>query len=378
MKSFDAYFEERLNHRRQNGLLRVLPSFGSGIDFLSNDYLGWAERRLLDYYVQNPANPIEASMSGSTGSRLLSGNSVFAEDLEHQIAAEHHAEAALLFNSGYAANLGVLQALGDRHTTFILDELCHASLLDGARLAISRRVFKFSHNNMDALRERLALAKGKMIVVVESVYSMDGDEAPLDEIAALCREFNAGLIVDEAHALGVMGKHRKGVADAPSIQDVLVARIYTYGKAFACHGAAVVGSGSLRSFLVNFSRPLIYSTAAPLHQWLAIEGAYKLLKQDTSSHEALQLTIQLFHRLIRQYDFQGFIPSRSAIQSLKLGSVDRAFLAAEKLNRAGIVTKAIVSPTVAAGSERIRFCLHATHTTEQIHYLFETLHHEVF
>lgn len=372
-ESFEDFFTRKSAERKAAGNLRSLPSFSEGIDFLSNDYLGWATTGALHRTAVDLFGNSSATFAGSTGSRLLSGNSVEAVELEQHIARIHEAEAALLFNSGYTANVGLLQALGDRHTYFFADELSHASILDGLRLAVSKGVYKFDHNDVAALREKLVRVEGKKIVVVESVYSMDGDEAPLHAIAEVCRAQDARLIIDEAHALGVRGNRYLGLSQDDALKDVLLARVYTYGKAMGAHGAAVVGSVLLRDHLVNFSRPFIYTTAAPLHQLQSIAAAYFLLQNDEASLSLLQQRISFFNQRKQAEGLDGFIASRSAIQCCVVGGNVATTNYAALLNEKGIRTKAILHPTVAEGQERLRFCLHGTHTEDELNLLIELL-----
>ena len=205
MNTIEQYLNDKLNQRADAGNLRALPQDQDGVDFRSNDYLGLAHSGLL--------HVPHAVGTGATGSRLISGNSQATENLEAQIAAFHQAEAALLFNSGYDANLGLLSSVAGRHTTYIYDELCHASILDGIRLAICKGKYHFSHNDVNSLEGLLQkhAGSGQVIVVAEAVYSMDGDIAPLSAIADLCDRYGAQLIVDEAHATGVIGNKGEGL-----------------------------------------------------------------------------------------------------------------------------------------------------------------------
>lgn len=212
------------------------------------------------------------------GSRLLSGNTAFAEELEKYIAQYHHAEAALLFNSGYNANLGLFSALGRKGDTILYDELIHASVHDGMRLS-KAECKPFAHNNTVQLKQLLKETTAPVFVAVKSVYSMDGDFAPLKEIGALCKKYNASLIVDEAHATGIFGEKGKGLVTELGLENEVFARLITYGKAMGCHGAAVVGSTLLKNYLTNFARSFIYTTAAPLTNLYAIKSAYDLLQQ---------------------------------------------------------------------------------------------------
>jgi 8-amino-7-oxononanoate synthase len=372
VNEFEQYFSDQLNQRRANGNYRSLSVYSEGIDFLSNDYLSWASSKKIDTWLKENNAAFDTSMAGSTGSRLMSGNHQSIEALEKEIAALHEAEAALIFNSGYNANLGLIQAISDRNTTLVCDALVHASLLDATRLAHTKNVYKFQHNDLKDLDTKLTNAEGKKVVVVESVYSMDGDAAPLDQIVELCRKHQAVLVVDEAHALGVCGSRGLGLCNPAQWNDVLLARVYTFGKAMACHGAAVLGSELLRQYLINFARPFIYTTALSPHAVACIEAAYKLLSKSDVERSSLQQNIAAF-RVSAEKHGVCLINSFSAIQCLIVGTNQRTKRIADGLNEAGFLCKAILHPTVPEGTERIRFCLQANHDARDYGILFEKL-----
>ncbi len=303
---------------------------------------------------------------GSTGSRLISGNSEAIEDAEKNIALFHHAQSALIFNSGYDANVGLLSSVPQKNDLILFDELSHASLYDGIRLSYAKH-YKFKHNNVKSLTELIARHKKEydsIYIVVESVYSMDGDTAPLLELIDICKlSKNIFLIVDEAHAIGVFGKNGRGLCSALDIEKDCFARIYTYGKAMGCHGAAIVGNETLRDYLINFSRSFIYTTALPDHSINAILTAYKLLIE-TDQREMLQENIGYFYS--KTNSNTKFIKSQSAIHSFVVGRNELADELEKLLAQKNIYAKAIKSPTVKEGTERVRFCLHAFNTKEEI------------
>ena len=373
MNRVEQYLADKLNDRMLAGNLRRLTTHKAGTDLFSNDYLGLvttgALARLMHPY------SVDACDTGSTGSRLLSGNSREAEALENTIAVFHKAEAALLFNSGYDANIGLLTSITSRNTTILSDELCHASLIDGIRLSQCARRYKFAHNDLNDLAEQLQKYKeaGPVLVVVESIYSMDGDMAPLSEMAALCEAHNAQLIVDEAHATGVIGKHGAGLVCALGLQDKVFARVHTFGKALGCHGAAVVGSSLLKQYLVNFARTFIYTTALPLHAINAITCAYQYLSAPDFTNEPLHELISYFRTCIPTTNDQNWKDSSSAIQALVIGNNESAKEVAGKLQQAGLQINPILSPTVAIGKERLRVCLHSFNTKEQVDLLFKEI-----
>src|ERR1700739_1091294 len=232
---------EILSKRESKGALRKLYVTDKGIDFCSSDYLGFARSPLLSSMIDEAMRKLKVT-NGSGGSRLLAGNSKYAEDLEDFLAVKHAASAALVFNSGYDANVGLFSSVPATGDTIIYDELIHASIHDGIKLSRATS-FPFRHNDVAHLEERLQKAKGNVFVVVESIYSMDGDAAPLENIVELCEKFIAHCIVDEAHATGVFGL---GKVQELELQDKVYARVHTFGKAMGCHGAVVLGSALLK------------------------------------------------------------------------------------------------------------------------------------
>lgn len=376
MSTLKQLLQDKLNERSAAGNLRQLSTDSQPVDFFSNDYLGLATTGLLNELIATTYN--KAGGTGSTGSRLLSGNSTGAQELEATIAAFHRAEAALLFNSGYDANLGLVSALGQKHTTILYDELCHASIIDGIRLALTPRKYKFFHNDIADLSEKLQRhsGEGPVIVITESVFSMDGDTAHLELIAALCAAYNAQLIVDEAHATGVFGKQGEGLVCALGLEDKVFARVHTYGKAMGCHGGAVVGSKLLQQYLVNFARPFIYTTALPQHSIQAINCAYNYLSSPAYDPAQLHDLIAFFRQKAEEKGITGFIDSRSPIQAIVTGSNASATAMAARAQAAGLQVKAILSPTVPQGKERLRICLHSYNTEEQVERLVGVLQEE--
>ncbi len=372
MASFPRKLSNKLIQAKEKSVFRSLKTNYPTIDFSSNDYLGFSTQG----YLHQEIKKLEPSIKmGSTGSRLISGNSSLFSEIETSIAHFHKSEAALVFNSGYDANLGLLSSVPQKGDLILSDELIHASLIDGIRLSHAS-YYKFAHNNMASLLDLVKRHKDsfqEIYVVVESVYSMDGDCAPLIELAALCKEYHLHLIVDEAHAIGVFGEDGKGLCQALNIQDDCFARIYTYGKAMGCHGAAVVGSSDLKHFLINFSRSFIYTTAMPEHSLLSIKAAYQLL-QTTTQIGALQQNIAYFNSKVQKEKIQ-FIESNSSIHCLVVPGNENVQLLEEKLSSADVFAKSIKSPTVKEGQERLRICLHSFNTTQDIDLLFDVLSH---
>ena len=359
------FLRERLDELRRAGQFRSLPTPRAGVDFWSNDYLGFSRRLRIA-----PSNE-----SHAPGSRLISGNAPGTEDLESRIAAFHGYPAALLFGSGYLANLGLLSCLARRTDTIVYDEYIHASLRDGIRLsgATARRC---QHNRIDSFARTLTAARsdGQLFVVTESRFSMDGDTAPLRALVDLCREFGARLIVDEAHATGLEGSNGAGMVAKLGLQAEVFASVATYGKAPGYHGAAVLGSNGLRDYLINFSRPFIYTTAPPPAQIAGLNAVYDLLRDEQqTAYGALKRTIAYFKRKSASSLPHVAESCDGPIQVIPLPGNDAVMKAESCLAEAGYLVKGIRSPTVATGSERLRLCLHAFNTEAEIDGLLDTL-----
>jgi 8-amino-7-oxononanoate synthase len=361
LTSAEEYIKNRLAERTTSGAYRTLKPENSLVDFCSNDYLGFARLSVLKNKIDTEINSNHA-LNGSTGSRLISGNLVYTEALEREIAALFKCEAGLLFNSGYDANVGLLSSLPQRGDTVITDELIHASVIDGARLSHANR-YSFKHNDLNSLEAKLQHAKGNCYVVIESVYSMDGDTPSLVAIVELTERYKANLIVDEAHAVGL---YPTGLITQLNLQDRVFARTVTFGKALGCHGAIILGSNLLRQYLINFARSFIYTTAAPFHQLASIKMVCSLLQQSDSEIALLHNNINLFKQKLK---LSSVIESDSAIQCIQLNSNEKATQAAAHLQNNGLDVRAILSPTVPQGSERIRICLHSYNTAGEINLL---------
>ena len=355
------YISTKLAQRKSENNFRSLKLTTGLVDFYSNDYLGFARDEKLKEKVLEEIN-INHAWLGSTGSRLLSGNSAYAQELEASIAAFHQAEAALIFNSGFDANYGLLSALPYKGDTIIYDELVHASIHDGIRNSKAQSV-SFAHNNLAELEEKLKASSGLKYVVVESIYSMDGDFAPLKEIAALCTKYQAGLIVDEAHATGVIGEKGQGrvTADMQAL-----AKVHTFSKALGAHGAVVLCSTELKEFLINYCRPFIYSTALPFHTLAAVKCGYDLLPNSNERRAQLTRLTALFREQIQAKENIELITSNSPIQSIVVSGNQNVKEFAAKIQAKGFDVRPILYPTVAKGKERIRICLHSFNTEEEV------------
>ena len=398
MKPIERHLIHILEERKKQSLFRTLRTPKNLVDFCSNDYLGFSQK-----LKQN--SEIYSFPSGATGSRLLAGNTQFVEDLEQEIADFHGAEAGLIFNSGYDANVGLLSCLPQKNDLLFTDELIHASMIDGARLSYATR-HRFKHNDVEDLEKRIVQSQapeasvapapdggafssdlesdsvskvppsgagGATFIALESVYSMDGDLANLEAIADLSEKYGTNLIVDEAHATGIFGKNGRGLVSELGLEDKVFARIVTFGKALGCHGAIVLGSKNLRDYLINFARPFIYSTAAPMHTHESVRQAYELLKSSDFTNKKLHSLIHFFKAQALKMPNLEIIESISAIQCIIISGNERCRLVASALQRNGLDIRPIVSPTVPKGKERLRICLHEFNHEQDILKIFEIL-----
>jgi 8-amino-7-oxononanoate synthase len=356
------FLNSRLETRRQEDSLRKLTVNNGLIDFTSNDYLGLARSADLFESIHKKTSSV-LMHNGATGSRLLSGNSAYTEEVEKKLANIFKSKATLIFNSGYSANLSVLSSLPQRNDTIIYDELAHACIKDGSRLSLAKH-FSFRHNDVNDLESKIRRAEGNIFIAVESIYSMDGDECPLKDVVALAEKYNAVVILDEAHSTGVMGENGNGFALSQTLHDRIAVRIYTFGKAMGVHGACVAGSKVLTDYLVNFARPFIYTTALPPHSIASIDCAFDFLKDNTGLQQILQDKISLFCSAISSLTNRK--NSQSAIQTAIFPGNANVKRAASDLQQKGFDVRPILSPTVPAGSERLRICLHTFNSDDEI------------
>ena len=336
---------------------RDLRSSG-GIPLCSNDYLALATHpELKDAITRAVA---ENARIASTGSRLLSGNDARWEQLESDFAAFVGAEAALYFPSGYAANIGLLSSVLKPADTVFSDAANHASLIDGIRLSHAKRVV-FPHLDLNSLEDALrrVSGSGENVVVVESIFSMEGDRAPLADLADLCDRFDASLIVDEAHATGVEGNGGRGLIHAAGRPASVLATVHTCGKALAAMGAFVAGSRTLRDYLINHARPFIFATALPPYCAAHVGKALELVRQADAERDRLWQLSEYLRERLRTAGFDVGT-SDSHIVPLILGSNETALRFASALNAAGFDVRAIRPPTVPKGSARLRLSLNAS------------------
>jgi 8-amino-7-oxononanoate synthase len=369
MKLFPKSLQEKLDLREANNSLRSLKAENNLIDFSSNDYLGFAHSELIFDATHQFLLDRNIKINGATGSRLISGNHNLYKEAEDYIAEFHQSEAALIFNSGYDANVGFFSSVPQRNDIILFDELCHASIRDGIQLS-NARSFKFMHNDFEDLEKKITkfqTGDSSVYVAIESVYSMDGDTPNLEELILVCEKYNCFLIVDEAHALGVFGDKGEGLIQSLDFQDKVFARIITFGKGLGCHGAAILVSQNLKDYLVNFARSFIYTTGLSPHSVATILIAYQQLSVEKMTIEKLRENIIHFNQEKNLLGLKPmFVRSKSAIQCAIIPGNEKVKKVASQLQSEGFDVKAILSPTVPEGQERLRVCLHSYNSKEQI------------
>lgn len=353
--------DNKLAQRKSENAFRTLLDLSEQMDFFSNDYLGVAKN-----------SSASENSSGSTGSRLMSGNSRRVEHIEQQLADFFGKEAGLVFNSGYDANVGLFSSVPQKGDTIIYDYLIHASIRDGIKLS-NAQAFSFEHNDINALRSKLERSGGDIFVVVESVYSMDGDIAPVAEIAALCEEYGAFLIVDEAHSGGVMGEKGDGLVSELGLNDKVFAKLMTFGKAYGYHGGLILGSQDLRDYLINFSRSFMYTTALPFASYERILEVVQHVGGLSEEREKLKNNITLFRSLLNECPYE-VIESKTPIQGVVIPGNEACKKVAQGILDVGIAVKAILYPTVPKGRERLRFCIHSYNSEQEIRELVKAIH----
>jgi 8-amino-7-oxononanoate synthase len=372
MKEFPKSLTNKLEQRTANNSLRKLSLPNNLIDFASNDYIGFAKSETIfnethSYLIDN--NIIQ---NGATGSRLLSGNHKVYEKAENYIAKFHQVESALIFNSGYDANVGFFGAVPQKGDLILYDELSHASIRDGIQLS-NAKSYKFKHNDLEDLERLIQNPRPKtqdlttIYIVTESVFSMDGDCPNLEELVQIASKYDCNLVVDEAHAFGVFGENGQGLVQMLGLQDSVFARIVTFGKGLGCHGAAILGSQKLDEYLVNFARSFIYTTGLSPHSVATILVAYRHLENENKALEQLRNNINHFNQEKNILGLKPmFVRSKSAIQSAIIPGNQNVKAIANQLQEKGFDVKAILSPTVPEGQERLRFCLHSFNSKEEI------------
>lgn len=386
MASLSSRFKPLLAERKQQHLFRQRPLATSAqqaamqingiqcINFSSNDYLGLANNANIKQAVIN-ALQTEQTSYGAGAAHLVTGH-----HLEHHIAEDELAdwldlESALLFSTGYMANLAIHQALLQTDDIILADKLNHASLIDGAKLC-GATLKRYPHLDMAALERRLQQAQtdnAQVMIVTDGVFSMDGDIAPLKTMQAMAQKYGAWLMVDDAHGLGTLGKNGKGSFEHFDIEpDENTILMGTLGKAFGVSGAFVAGSQVLIQALIQYARPYIYTTAMPQTNAVAIRAALKEVKAAKASRETLNANITQFKQGAKKIGLELW-PSNTAIQPIMLGKSETALAWSETLKQQGFWVTAIRPPTVPKNQARLRVTLSAGHSPEQINALLTAL-----
>lgn len=381
MQPFAARMTEALAQRQRQGLYRQRQVLDNAqgpvvriggrafLNFCSNDYLGLAAHPDVVAALRHGASEYGA---GSGASHLVCGHSAAHQALEEALAEFTGRSRALLYSSGYAANTGVLTALLQSGDHVFEDRLNHASLLDGG-LHSGARFSRFPHNDVAALERKLARAEGASLVVVDGVFSMDGDSAPLKDLAAIALAHSALFMVDDAHGFGVLGETGAGSLEAAGLSETQVPILMgTLGKALGVSGAFIAGSELLIETLINTSRHYIYTTAMPPALAVATLAALRVIQREPERRERLALRIDQFRAGAQQLGL-ALAPSNTAIQPLMVGAPESALRYSQALHERGVLVSAIRPPTVPEGTSRLRITLSAAHTPEQVDQLLEHL-----
>lgn len=374
--------ETQLNDLREQGLWRELKPHDAvngvivraggkeWVNFSSNDYLGLANSPEMRSAMEEGV----AKYGGGAGSsRLVCGTHRVHADLEGALADFKGTEAALTFSSGFAVALGTIPALVRTGDTIILDKLCHASLVDAARLS-GATIRVFPHNHLEKLERLLKTAKGRVLVVTESVFSMDGDASPLHEIVELKEKHGAWLLVDEAHAVGILGPEGRGLAAELGVDQRVDLQLGTMSKAFGLSGGYLAASRQVIDLLINRARSFIYSTSPPAPLAHALNLILPLLRGGKGDllRSQLRRSVLALQRIL-SHDKPENITTRGAILPVILGAEEQAMHVSAELRERGFLVPCIRYPTVARGSARLRITASAVHSSGQIEALGEAL-----
>ena len=369
LMKFPKNLTAKLEIRKQNNTLRKLAAPNNLIDFSSNDYIGFSKNKVIFDETHQYLIDKDCFQNGATGSRLISGNHKVYQLAEDYIAQFHQVDAALIFNSGYDANVGFFSSVPQKGDLILYDELCHASIRDGIQLS-NAKAYKFKHNDFEDLEKLIQRSQtdfNEVYIVTETVFSMDGDCPNMEELVAFNEKYGCYLVVDEAHALGVFGEKGEGLVQQLGLQDQVFARIMTFGKGLGCHGSAIVGSQELKEYLENFARSFIYTTGLSPHSVATILVGYQHLPLEKQTIQLLRENIIHFNQEKNILGLKPmFVRNKSAIQSMIIPGNQKVKSIASQLQEKGFDVKAILSPTVPEGQERLRFCLHSFNSKEEI------------
>lgn len=374
MEKIDFYkeIEQELLELKSKSQWRTLRVVDTPYNFASNDYLGLKSQTYLQEEFLQQIQSSDFIMSSSS-SRLLTGNCEAMEKVETKMAQLLGVESVLVLNSGYHLNMGILPAISNEQTLILADKLVHASLIDGLRLS-QGKVLRFRHNSekhLRALLEKYHSLYKRLIIVTESIFSMDGDEADLETLVTFKKQYNALLYVDEAHAFGVRGRHGMGCVEEKGLQKEIDFIVGTFGKAGASVGAYVACKKSMRAFLINKMRPLIFSTALPPINWLWTEFMLDSIASASQARLCLEERSATLRHIIQQSSYT--CPSTSHIIPIIVGDSEKAMQLAARLESEGYLALAVRPPTVAQGSARIRLSLPPNLSSAVFHQFVNTL-----
>ena len=373
---------ELLKQREQEKLLRILQPADSRkngfividdkeyLDFSSNDYLGLSDHPFLK---EASIKAIKELGTGSCASRLLSGDLKLHHELEKKVAEFKGKEAALVFNSGYQANVGIISSIWQRGDVIFSDRLAHASIIDGMLLS-GAKLFRFNHNDVSHLESLLGKERQKFknaLIVTETIFSMDGDKAPLKELVGLKRKYNCKLMVDEAHATGIFGKYGSGLVEQEGLAFEIDLIMGTFSKALASFGAYLACSKEFKNFLINTCRSFIYSTALPPSVTAANLASLELVEREPQRRESLLELSDFFRKKLEELRFD--VRGSSQIVPLVLGESKKALVLSQELKKRGYWARAIRPPTVPKNQSRVRFSLIYHHTKEILEQLISDI-----
>jgi len=372
MAGFPKKLHQKLQERSTKDALRELAPTSPKVDFVSNDYLGMAKDEVILKNAYQLLLNRGKLRNGATGSRLLSGNSALFLETEEEVASFYGSEAALIFNSGYAANLGFFASVPQRTDVVLYDEFIHASIRDGIVMG-NAKSYKYEHNNVEDLKDLINRVQSannpdmECYVVTEAVFSMDGDSPDMVAFIKVCKDFGCHLIVDEAHTIKRLDQKQKAIEHGN--EDPIFARLVTFGKAIGVQGAAILGSAHLKSYLINFARSFVYTTAIPPMSIASI-----LLAHTDDQIERMKVITALLQKNIQYFNHQTealglsdiFIPSSSPIHCCIIPGNKKVKEMAVLIQNSGFDIRPILAPTIPEGQERLRFCLHSYNTQEEI------------
>ncbi len=368
--------KKMLKNRKEASNLRSLPKNSNlGVDFSSNDYLGFSRSLSFSREIEKQLHANKYfPYAGSTGSRLLTGNRDFIESLENSIANFHNADDGLIFNSGYLANIGLLSCIATKKDCYVLDSSVHASTWQGVQLSLGEKLI-FKHGDLDHLETQLRKASKayrRIFVCVESIYSMEGKIAPLNQILDLTEKYSANLIVDEAHSTGLFGNKGEGISVELGIEKRIFARVHTFGKALGAFGAIVLVNKPLKEFLINFSKPFIYTTALATYNYVAIKVAYQRVASANKERQSLKKLIRYFRKKINSLAVL-ISTTKTQIQYIHAASPNAADAISVLLRKSGLDVRPLKYPTVRKRKEGIRVCLHSFNSLDEIDLLIRVL-----